>query len=101
MAKVKGVSPDEPIEVTEAGGRHAASPYRLDLLDAQAILRLGAIVAEGATKYGQDNWRLIDVESHINHALVHLFAFMAGDDQDDHLGHALCRLMFAVGVSHE
>ena len=51
-----------------------------------------------AEKYGVDNWRKIGVESHLNHLLMHVFAYLAGDTQDEHLEHALCRAMMAVGV---
>jgi hypothetical protein len=29
---------------------------------------------------------------------MHILAYLAGDKQDDHLGHAFCRMMFALGV---
>jgi hypothetical protein len=31
---------------------------------------------------------------------MHIVAYMAGDKQDDHLEHALTRMMMAVAVKH-
>ena len=33
---------------------------------------------------------------HLNKALIHIAAFLAGDTQDDHIGHACCRLQMAL-----
>lgn len=59
----------------------------------------------GAEKYGEDfyhrNYTKIPPEEHINHAIQHLYAFLAGDESDDHLGHAIVRSMFAFEVNHE
>jgi len=96
MAKIEAVGPDVPLVVNEKGGKQSKSPYRFDLVDGKAMFRLAGVLAYGATRYAPNNWRLISLQDHLNHALQHLFAYLAGDTQDDHLGHALCRLMFAV-----
>ena len=93
---IPGVGPDAPPTVNERGGKQSYSPYRFDLLDPKAMLRLAAIAGRGAAKYGVDNWRKLDINDNINHALVHLYAYLAGDKQDDHLAHALCRVLFAT-----
>ena len=36
-----------------------------------------------------------------NHAIQHLYAYLAGDTSDDHLAHAILRAMFAFEVDHE
>jgi len=56
---------------------------------------------KGAQRYEKDNWRGIDLDDHLNHALVHIYAHLAGDAQDDHLAHAFCRMMMAVAVEKE
>lgn len=61
----------------------------------KALIRIGKVLQEGAEKYEANNWRLIPQEEHINHALIHLVASAMGDTQDNHLDHALCRLMMA------
>ena len=98
MAHIPGVGPDAPVIANEKGAKQSASPYRCDLLDGKAILKLSEVLAYGARKYGDNNWRGITLEDHLNHALVHIFAYLAGDTQDEHLSHGLCRMMMAVAV---
>lgn len=95
---VPGVGPDAPTTVNEAGGRQSASPYRADLFPPRALLAVANVLKLGADKYGAENWRKIPVRDHVNHALVHLFAMLAGDASDDHLEHAACRIMFALDL---
>lgn len=67
----------------------------MDLLPQKTLLEVSKILAGSAIKYGENNWRGLSIETNLNHALVHIFAWLAGDRQDDHLNHATCRLMFA------
>ena len=89
---IPGVGKDAPIA---ADGKQSYSPYRLDLVDPQSLLAEAAILKEGAEKYGEDNWRDLPITDHLNHLLVHVYAYLAGDRSDDHLGHAVCRARFA------
>lgn len=95
------LSSDAPTITNTQGGKQSDTPYAFTELDPHAMFVLTEILYTGREKYGKNNWRLISVEDHINHALVHINAYMAGDNQDDHLGHAFCRLMFAIGVQHD
>jgi 5'-nucleotidase len=95
---IEGVGKDAPMCVNENGGKQSKLDYRFDLFDPMPLFQLANIVATGAEKYGEWNWRRISVEENLNHALCHIFAHLAGDEQDDHLGHAFCRLMFALSV---
>ena len=70
----------------------------------RAIIRLepkfleiiAKVLEEGVSKYSRNNWRLISPEDHFNHALIHLYALLEGDTQDDHYAHFLTRIaMFA------
>ncbi len=83
----------------ERGGAQSHVPYRMDLIDGPAILSMAQVLAEGAEKYGEDNWRKIDVRDHLNHLIVHAYAYLAGDRSDDHLSHTMCRAMFAAAVA--
>lgn len=47
------------------------------------------------------NYKKIPAEEHVNHAIQHLYAYLAGDISDDHLAHAILRTMFAFEVNHE
>lgn len=94
--RVEGVVPDAPTVTNARGGKQSASPYRLDLMPPLAALAVAKVLRHGADKYGPNNWHAIDVGDHLNHALAHLFAFLAGDGSDDHLEHAACRVLFAL-----
>lgn len=94
------LSPDAPIKVNRNGGRQSDLPLDYTLLDMQAMFALADVLTKGALKYERDNWRLIPEKDHINHAFHHLLAYNGGDQQDDHLEHAFCRLMMAVAQKH-
>lgn len=61
----------------------------------EQVVNIAKVLKYGADRYAPNNWRLIPEEEHINHALIHIIAHLAGDTQDDHIDHALCRLMMA------
>jgi len=98
---VAGVGPDAPTVTNEAGAKQSKVPYRMELIDARAQFEMARVLAEGADKYGAGNWRGIPVADHLNHLLVHVYAYLAGDTSDDHLAHAMCRAMFAQAVTIE
>ena len=92
-AAVNGVGPDAPTITGDHGGKQSETLSRLDLFPPLAWLHIGAILKTGARKYGIDNWRKIPAREHLNHALIHAAAALAGDTQDDHSGHFACRAM--------
>lgn len=71
------------------------------LIDIAKTMEYGATKGNNGKGYPKDNWRLIPVEDHINHALIHLFAAERGDTQDDHMAHFYTRLMMAYGVTYQ
>lgn len=95
-ALIAGVGADAPTVTNAAGAKQSATLYRMDLLPALASLQVAAVLKHGADKYGDNNWRAIPVEDHLNHALIHVYAYLAGDRQDDHMGHFACRAMMAL-----
>lgn len=96
---VQGVGKNEPTIVNQEGGRQSDSPYDFTLADPKAMFEMCKVLKEGAEKYGVDNWRLLPLEDHLNHLLVHVYAYLAGDRSDDHLSHLLCRALFAQAVA--
>ncbi len=96
---IVGLGPETPVVENVAGGRQSALPYRFDLIDALAIFRLARVLAYGAERYEPNNWRKIPVDDHLNHAVAHIYAYLGGDTQDDHLGHAFCRLMMGLALA--
>jgi hypothetical protein len=91
--------PHAPTVTNDQGGSQSHIPVRFDLIDAKALFEQAKVLHEGAVKYGEDNWRLISVEDHLNHLIMHAYAYLAGDRTDEHLSHAMCRAMFAQGVA--
>lgn len=92
----RGMGKDAPMVTNEAGGKQSHVPYRMDLVPADALLDVAKVLSEGAVKYGENNWKLISINEHINHVLSHLYVYLADDTSDDHLSHAVCRAMFAL-----
>lgn len=86
------------IVINERGGSQSRLDERYDLLPTNAIASAARVLADGAAKYGVDNWRLIDERDHINHAIAHLFKHLADDQSEPHLDHALVRIMFAADL---
>lgn len=95
---LQGVGPETDTTVNNEGGKQSNIPYRCDLLPPLSSLRVAAILKLGAEKYGERNWHNISCGSNINHAMTHVFAYLAGDNQDDHLGHAACRMLMALEI---
>lgn len=89
--------PDD-IEVNARGGRQSRVASRLDLVPPSALLAVGEVMHFGAERYERNNWRRIDVDDHINHALVHIYKHLAGDDREPHLQHAATRLLMALEI---
>lgn len=98
-----GVSPDEPVVENEHGGRQSDTPYGFHLLPIDSLFAAARVAKYGADKYGETfsnrNYTKIPVEEHINHAIQHLYAHLAGDTQDEHLAHAIARVLFAYDVA--
>ena len=75
---------------------------RLELLSNYAITEMAHVLAYGASKYGDDNWRKgIAWRRLTGAALRHILAFQDGEDLDpetnrSHLAHAMCMIMFAL-----
>ena len=96
---IPGLGKDASVSVNERGGKQSALPYRFDLIDPHALFALAKVLHMGAEKYGEDNWRNITVREHLNHLLAHVYAYLAGDTQEEHLEHAFCRAMMALALA--
>jgi hypothetical protein len=93
-----GISPDSPVAQNENGGLQSVVEGRFDLLPPVAMFELAQVMEHGAQKYAPRNWMKISVDSHLNHLLMHVFAYLAGDRQEEHLTHALARAAMAVEI---
>lgn len=96
---ILGVAPDVPVIMNESGGKQSDTPYAFHMLPTSALFAAAGVAKYGADKYGEtiDNRNYIKIPTveHVNHAVQHLIAYLAGDEQDDHLAHAIVRCMFA------
>lgn len=96
ISKIAGA--DAPTTYNEKGAGKSHVPARFDLVDGKAMFAMAAVLHEGAEKYGADNWRGIDIGDHLNHSIMHAYAYLSGDRSDAHLSHIMCRAMFAQAV---
>ena len=70
---------------------------RCDLLPPNALLRLARHFEEGALKYSDRNWEAgIPTHSFIDSGLRHIFKYMAGEKDEDHLIAAVWNLVCLV-----
>lgn len=97
--EIKGAGKDVPTETD--GGLIAKIPYRFDLIPPFAVIAIAKVMYEGLSNHEKDGWKKVPKEKHLNNALAHLLFYMAGDRQDDHLEHALCRIAFLVNIKKE
>lgn len=88
----------DTITTNSRGGKQSHLDGRCDLLPALGVLDVAKVVALGAERYAPFNWHDISVAEHLNHALTHLMHHVAGDEGEDHLAHAGCRLLFALEI---
>lgn len=92
---MKGFGEDLPVVVNEVGAKQSDSIFRCDLLPPHFVLRISEVLKKGA-KYGEWNWLGIPANEHLNHALAHIFAHIAGDKSEDHVGNAGTRIAFWI-----
>lgn len=83
-----------------SGTKHDQGKPRMDLLDAQALEGLAAVLTFGAQKYAAHNWRGGINNSRLVAALLrHTFAILRGEYTDPesglpHIDHVGCCWMF-------
>ena len=110
-----GYIPDEPtpppilhdkgeLTCNKHGGKQSKIHGACSELPPYATLELSRILEEGARKYGSKNWHKISVLSEIDHALNHIFRFLAvhttyaemKEHELEDLSHGACRMMMAL-----
>jgi len=66
------------------------------LLPEEAIIALENVMIEAVPKHGMDSWRGQDLDYHLMRAERHIQKRAMGDNTEDHLAHAACRLLLAL-----
>ena len=93
-------------EINEKGGKQSKIVGAFTIIPGSALRVLASVFGEGARKYARNNWRLIPLDSHLNHAMNHIAAYLESQEtgighraeEEDHLSHAFCRLAMAVAI---
>jgi Domain of unknown function (DUF5664) len=86
----------DPIIENASGGKQSATTTAYHLIPPLPVKLVAETLAYGAARYGANNWQLIPESDHLNHAIGHIFEYLSGNEDEQHLAHALCRLMFAA-----
>lgn len=70
---------------------------RYDLISPIGLAAVAETCAEGARKYGDWNWEKgMPVHDLLNHAIAHIYRFLAGDRSEAHLAHAAWNVLAAI-----
>lgn len=70
---------------------------RYDLISPIMERRLAIVLQKGAEKYGPRNWEKgIPLSKIFDPLRRHLAQWLNGEEDEDHLGHAICNLMFLI-----
>ncbi len=96
--KINEVGPDAKTVTNESGGKQSDTPFAPSLIPPIAALEVSRVLKPAAIKYGAWNWKNIKSGDHLDHAMQHIFAHIAGDESEvdelEHARHAACRILF-------
>jgi 5'(3')-deoxyribonucleotidase len=91
---------DDDVVTNENGAKQSRIEGRYDLMPALALKEIAKVLADGADKYGEDNWKGLSIDEINNHTFAHLLDYQQDANTDD-LSHAGCRILMALQLHLE
>ena len=92
---------NEDLEMLPTGATASKLDVAWNEIHWPAIRRAAQAMHLGIAKHGKDNWKKgVDHGTLLNHLYEHLSQWQADDQSEDHLAHAMCRLMMLMATDH-
>jgi hypothetical protein len=90
------------VETYDTGATASKLDVDWSLLDWSVLRRMAKVMAAGVVTHGRDNWRR-GLPPYViqNHMVEHFSKWLSGDTSEDHLAHAMCRLMMLASRDWE
>lgn len=87
----------EEIEIVAGGGKGTKREGWPTEIPPRALLEVAKVMKHGAEKYGSKNWHGNTVNVELDHALNHIYLFLADEGFDvEELSHAAARCLMAL-----
>ncbi len=100
---LKDIPDQENTKTHETGAKRStdADDARFDLIPQLALYEVAKVLAEGAKKYGEHNYRKgFKFSDVMNHLLTHANKYLRGDKSEHHLSHIACNILFLLEFEH-
>lgn len=82
--------------INERGGKQSFIAADFSCIPPECLKLLAECLGFGRRKYGKDNWKKIDHEDNLSHAMNHINEYRRGNRDEPHLVNAYARITFAL-----
>ena len=87
--------------MNEEGKKYDQGKTRWDTVPWKALMQVAEVMTHGANKYGDQNWRRVEIHRYFAAAMRHISAWRMGEITDaesgkPHLAHAACCLLIMM-----